>query len=68
MPMNAADYRESLRRCSPRVFVDGARIASVVDAPALQPGINALGLTTTSRCATSSRRSCARCRRRAARP
>ena len=45
MPMNAADYRESLRRHSPRVFVDGARIDSVVDAPALQPGINALGLT-----------------------
>ena len=45
MLMNAADYRESLRRYSPRVFVDGARIDSVVDAPALQPGINALGLT-----------------------
>jgi 4-hydroxybutyryl-CoA dehydratase/vinylacetyl-CoA-Delta-isomerase len=43
--MNSADYRESLRRHSPRVFVDGARIDSVVDAPALQPGINALGLT-----------------------
>ena len=45
MRMNSADYRESLRRHSPRVFVDGARIDSVVDAPALQPGINALGLT-----------------------
>ena len=45
MLMNSADYRESLRRHSPRVFVDGARIDSVVDAPALQPGINALGLT-----------------------
>ncbi len=45
MLMSSADYRESLRRYSPRVFVDGARIDSVVDAPALQPGINALGLT-----------------------
>ena len=45
MPMNSADYRESLRRHSPRVFVDGARVDSVVDSPALQPGINALGLT-----------------------
>jgi len=45
MLMNSADYRESLRRYSPRVFVDGTRIESVVDAPALRPGINALGLT-----------------------
>ena len=45
MFMNSADYRESLRRCSPRVFVDGRRVESVVDSPALQPGINALGLT-----------------------
>src|SRR5664279_6533538 len=45
MAMNANEYRESLRRRSPRVFVDGERIASVVDAPQLQPGINALGLS-----------------------
>ncbi len=45
MPMNAADYRESLRRYSPRVFVDGARIESVADSALLQPGINALGVT-----------------------
>ena len=45
MLMNAAEYRESLRRYSPRVFVDGARVESVADAPALQPGINALGVT-----------------------
>ena len=31
MLMSSADYRESLRRYSPRVFVDGARIDSVVD-------------------------------------
>ncbi len=45
MPMNAAEYRESLRLLSPRVFVDGARIDCVVDAPQLQPGINAIGVT-----------------------
>ncbi len=45
MPMTAADYRESLRRHSPRVFVDGQRIESMVDAPQLQPGINAIGVS-----------------------
>ena len=45
MFMTAADYRESLRRYRPRVFVDGERVESVADAPALQPGINALGVT-----------------------
>jgi 4-hydroxybutyryl-CoA dehydratase/vinylacetyl-CoA-Delta-isomerase len=45
MPMNAADYRESLRRYKPRVWVDGQRIESVADAPQLAPGINALGVT-----------------------
>ncbi len=45
MLMSSADYRESLRRYSPRVFVDGSRVDSVADAPALRPGINALGVT-----------------------
>jgi 4-hydroxybutyryl-CoA dehydratase/vinylacetyl-CoA-Delta-isomerase len=45
MLMNAAEYRESLRRYKPRVFVDGRSIESVVDEPSLQPGINALGVT-----------------------
>ena len=45
MPMNAADYRESLRRYNPRVWVDGQSVASVADAPQLAPGINALGVT-----------------------
>ena len=45
MPMNAAEYRESLRRYKPRVWVDGERIESVADAPPLQPGINAMGVT-----------------------
>lgn len=43
MLMNAADYRESLRSLSPRLFVDGQRIASVADAPSLAPGIAAVG-------------------------
>ncbi|MEO5844511.1 MAG: 4-hydroxyphenylacetate 3-hydroxylase N-terminal domain-containing protein, partial [Caldimonas sp.] len=45
MLMSSADYRESLRRHSPRVFVNGERVECVADAAALQPGINALGLT-----------------------
>jgi 4-hydroxybutyryl-CoA dehydratase/vinylacetyl-CoA-Delta-isomerase len=45
MLMTAADYRESLRRYSPRVFVNGEAIASVADAPSLRPGINAIGVT-----------------------
>lgn len=43
--MTGADYRESLRRFQPTVFVDGRRVASVVDDAALQPGINAIALT-----------------------
>ena len=45
MTMNAAEYRESLRRHSPRVFVDGERVENVADAPPLRPGINALGVS-----------------------
>lgn len=43
--MNAAEYRESLRRYRPRVYVDGSRVDSVVDEPRLAPGVNALGVT-----------------------
>ena len=43
--MSGDDYRESLRRLRPTVFVDGRRVESVADEPALQPGINALALT-----------------------
>ena len=43
--MTAADYRESLRRLRPSVYVDGRLIESVADAPSLQPGINALGVS-----------------------
>lgn len=43
--MSGADYRESLRRYAPVVFVDGRRVESVADEPAFQPGINAIALT-----------------------
>ena len=43
--MTSADYRESLRRCRPIVYVDGHRIDSVADASSLQPGVNALGFS-----------------------
>ncbi|MEO7335504.1 MAG: 4-hydroxyphenylacetate 3-hydroxylase N-terminal domain-containing protein [Caldimonas sp.] len=45
MFMNAAEYKESLRRYKPRVFVDGEQLGSVADAASMQPGINALGVT-----------------------
>src|SRR3546814_20405688 len=45
MTMSAADFRESLRRYSPRVFVNGRRVESVADDPELAPGVNAIGVT-----------------------
>ncbi len=45
MLMSAEDYRESLRRYHPRVFVDGDLVQSVADEPRLRPGINAVGVT-----------------------
>src|SRR5690242_1756176 len=45
MFMSSSDYRESLRRRRPRVYVDGDRIDSVADEPRLPPGVNALGVT-----------------------
>ncbi|MEZ5849858.1 MAG: 4-hydroxyphenylacetate 3-hydroxylase N-terminal domain-containing protein [Hyphomicrobiaceae bacterium] len=45
MLMSAADYRESLRRYKPRVFVNGQRIESVADEPLLAPGVAATGVT-----------------------
>jgi len=43
--MSGAEYRESLRRYQPLVYVDGQRVDSVADAPMLQPGINALAVS-----------------------
>ena len=45
MLMTAADYRESLRAYSPRVFVNGEAVASVADDPRLAPGVNAVGIS-----------------------
>ncbi|WP_332815136.1 4-hydroxyphenylacetate 3-hydroxylase family protein [Ramlibacter sp.] len=43
--MSGDQYRESLRRYQPHVFVDGRQVASVADEPALRPGVNALAFT-----------------------
>ena len=43
--LSGAEYRESLRRFKPVVYVDGQRIASVADATSLQPGINAIAVS-----------------------
>jgi 4-hydroxybutyryl-CoA dehydratase/vinylacetyl-CoA-Delta-isomerase len=43
--MSGDDYRESLRRLKPVVYVDGRRVESVADAPELRPGVNALAYT-----------------------
>src|SRR5690348_8950036 len=45
MFMSGDDYRESLRRYRPRVFVDGDAVESVADEPRLAPGVNAVALT-----------------------
>ncbi len=45
MLMSAADYRESLRKYKPRVFVNGRQVESVPDEPLLAPGLNAIGVT-----------------------
>jgi 4-hydroxybutyryl-CoA dehydratase/vinylacetyl-CoA-Delta-isomerase len=42
--MTASAYRESLRRLSPRIFLDGRKVESVADEPAFAPGINAVGV------------------------
>jgi 4-hydroxybutyryl-CoA dehydratase/vinylacetyl-CoA-Delta-isomerase len=43
--MTGDEYRESLRRYKPVVYVDGQLVESVVDERALQPGVNALAYT-----------------------
>src|SRR3954469_699429 len=44
MFMSAADYRESLRRYRPRVFLNGQAVESVADESLLAPGVNAIGV------------------------
>ncbi|QIL80571.1 4-hydroxyphenylacetate 3-hydroxylase [Diaphorobacter sp. HDW4A] len=43
--MSGEEYRESLRRLKPVVYVNGQLIDSVVDASSLRPGVNALSFT-----------------------
>ena len=45
MLMSGSDYRESLRRFRPRVYINGSQVRSVADEPLLAPGVNALALT-----------------------
>jgi 4-hydroxybutyryl-CoA dehydratase/vinylacetyl-CoA-Delta-isomerase len=45
MLMSSADYRESLRKYRPTVYVEGRKVESVADEPLLAPGINAIGVT-----------------------
>ena len=43
--MSGNDFRESLRRYKPRVFLDGQRVESVADERGFGPGVNAIALT-----------------------
>ena len=43
--MSGDDFRESLRRYRPRVFLDGQLVESVADERGFGPGINAIALT-----------------------
>ena len=43
--MSGDDYRESLRRYKPRIFLDGRQVDSVADERGFGPGINAIALT-----------------------
>jgi 4-hydroxybutyryl-CoA dehydratase/vinylacetyl-CoA-Delta-isomerase len=43
--MTGEQYRESLRRLKPVVYVDGQRVDNVADEPSLAPGVNALAFT-----------------------
>jgi 4-hydroxybutyryl-CoA dehydratase/vinylacetyl-CoA-Delta-isomerase len=43
--MSGQDYRDSLRRYRPRVYVNGRQVESVADEPLLAPGVNGVALT-----------------------
>jgi len=45
MLMSADDYRESLRKLNPIVFINGRRVESIADDEMLRPGVNAIGVT-----------------------
>lgn len=42
--MSGSDFRESLRRYKPTVYIDGRRVESVADEPLLAPGVNAIAV------------------------
>ena len=43
--MTGDEYRESLRRLSPTVYVNGRKVETVADEPLLTPGVNAIAVT-----------------------
>ena len=45
MLMSAAEYRESLRRYRPQVYVEGRKVEAVADEPLLAPGVAAIGVS-----------------------
>ena len=45
MMMTSEEYRESLRRFKPRIFIDGEQVESVADDARLAPGVRALGVS-----------------------
>ena len=45
MLMTSEEYRESLRRLSPKVYLGGNLVGSVADEPGFAPGVNATGIT-----------------------
>ena len=45
MFMTAADYWDSLRQYSPRVYCEGELVESVADEARFMPGIDAVGVT-----------------------
>ena len=45
MYLSGLEYRDSLRRYKPTVFVNGRRVESVADEPLLAPGIAGVALT-----------------------
>ncbi len=45
MLMSGNDYRASLRKVHPTVYVNGRKVESVADDAALAPGVNAIALT-----------------------
>ena len=45
MLMTSEEYRESLRRLSPKVYLGGKLVESVADEPGFAPGVNATGIT-----------------------